>query len=228
MVMQRVLASLYRVIRWVLPRIIFKGVLNCFAKLRYAVSIGRGSVVDLGCSFSGNNIVMNDTEVSRSSFGKYTYIANNSIIRLCEVGAYCSIGDNVRTCLGLHPMYLFSTHPQTFSERPPSGNAWVTESGFAEHKYVDEAERYVVKIGNDVWVGNNVIIMDGVIIGDGVIIAAGAVVTKNLDAYGVYAGVPAKKIKSRFEQEKINYLLELQWWDKPDQWVIDNIDLMNK
>ena len=58
------------------------------------------------------------------------------------------------------------------------------------------------KIGDDVWVGAGSIIMAGVTIGDGAIIAAGSVVTKNVEAYCIYGGVPAKKIKERFSDEE--------------------------
>ena len=57
-------------------------------------------------------------------------------------------------------------------------------------------------IGRDVWVGAHTIIMTGVTIGDGAIIAAGSVVTKDIEAYAIYGGVPAKKIKDRFENEE--------------------------
>ena len=53
-------------------------------------------------------------------------------------------------------------------------------------------------IGSDVWIGSRSIIMTGVKIGDGAIVAAGSVVTKDLEPFGIYAGVPAKKIKERF------------------------------
>ena len=52
-----------------------------------------------------------------------------------------------------------------------------------------------VRIGNDVWIGANATIMPGVSIGDGAVIAAGAVVTKDVPAYTMVGGVPAKVIK---------------------------------
>ena len=54
-----------------------------------------------------------------------------------------------------------------------------------------------ITVGNDVWIGRRVIIMPGVNIGDGCVIGAGAVVTKDIPAYSVVGGVPAKIIKSR-------------------------------
>lgn len=54
-----------------------------------------------------------------------------------------------------------------------------------------------VKIGNDVWIGANAVILSGVTIGDGAIVGAGAVVTKDVSAYSVVGGVPAKLIKKR-------------------------------
>ena len=61
-----------------------------------------------------------------------------------------------------------------------------------------------VIINDDVWVGANVTILKGVTVGKGSVIAAGAVVTKNVDEYTVVAGVPAKKIKSRFNEFDLN------------------------
>jgi acetyltransferase-like isoleucine patch superfamily enzyme len=62
-------------------------------------------------------------------------------------------------------------------------------------------------IGKDVWIGAYVRIMAGVTIGDGAIIATGSIVTKNIEPFSIYGGVPAKKIKNRFEnsEDKIKH-----------------------
>ena len=71
--------------------------------------------------------------------------------------------------------------------------------------YTGRAEMKSTTIGHDCWLGAHSIIMCGVNIADGCIIAAGAVVTKDTEPYCIYGGVPAKKIKERF-----NSLVDLE------------------
>ena len=58
--------------------------------------------------------------------------------------------------------------------------------------------------------------MEGLTIGDGAVIGAGAVVTKDVPPYAVVGGVPAKVIKYRFDEDVIKELLEIKWWDLPE------------
>ena len=74
-------------------------------------------------------------------------------------------------------------------------------------------------IGNDVWIGHKASIMPGVTIGDGAIIAAHSLVTKDVPAYSIVGGNPAKLIKKRFSDKDIEQLLDLKWWD----WDIETI-----
>lgn len=60
-----------------------------------------------------------------------------------------------------------------------------------------------VVIEDDVWVGCNVTILKGVHIAEGCVIAAGAVLTRSTEPYGIYAGVPARKVSIRFSEEEI-------------------------
>jgi len=76
-----------------------------------------------------------------------------------------------------------------------------------------------VTIGNDVWLGQQVRLMPGVTIGDGVIVATRAVVTKDLEPYGIYGGIPARLIRKRFSEQIIAALLEIKWWN----WSLDKI-----
>jgi Hexapeptide repeat of succinyl-transferase len=74
-----------------------------------------------------------------------------------------------------------------------------------------------VTIGHDVWIGHGAIVMPGLSIGHGAVVAAGAVVTKNVEPYAVVAGVPARRIKWRFEKTIRERIIQLTWWDWPQE-----------
>ena len=74
-------------------------------------------------------------------------------------------------------------------------------------------------VGNDVWLGYQSLIMPGVTIGDGAIIGSRSVVTKDVEPYTIVAGAPAKVVRKRFDEETIAKLLEVKWWDLPDEEV---------
>jgi len=77
-----------------------------------------------------------------------------------------------------------------------------------EYSWKGLSDRIIIE--NDVWIGYGCIIMGGVKIGNGSIIAAGSVVTKDVEPFSIYAGIPAKRIKSRFESpEDLNKHIEL-------------------
>ena len=63
------------------------------------------------------------------------------------------------------------------------------------------AEKVIIE--DDVWIGHGSIILSGVRIGQGSVIAAGSVVTRDVEAFNVYGGNPARKIKQRFESDAI-------------------------
>ncbi len=81
-------------------------------------------------------------------------------------------------------------------------------------------------VGNDVWIGRESIIMPGVKIGDGAIIAAYSVVVKDVPAYTVYGGNPAKFIKDRFDAELKDLLLRFRWWDLEPEQLVEMLPLL--
>lgn len=84
-----------------------------------------------------------------------------------------------------------------------------------------------VRIGSDTWVGWRALIMSGVDIGDGAVVAAGAVVTKDVPAYAVVGGNPARVIRYRFDEATIEALLRIRWWDWPQERVLAHVDQLN-
>lgn len=80
-----------------------------------------------------------------------------------------------------------------------------------------------IVIGNDVWIGYEAVILSGVTIGDGAIIGTRAVVTKDVPSYTIVGGVPAKPIRKRFDEETIQKLEEIRWWDWEEERIKKNI-----
>lgn len=80
-----------------------------------------------------------------------------------------------------------------------------------------------IVVGSDVWIGYEAVILAGVTIGDGAIIGARAVVTKDVPPYTIVGGVPARPIRKRFDEDTIARLLELRWWDWPEERIAQNI-----
>lgn len=158
------------------------------------------------CSFGLYNIIYDNVFLDECILGDFTYVANGTKISKAIIGKFCSIGPDSKIGLGKHPIKDFvSTNPIFFSVLRQSGIS------FADRGYFKELEGTI--IGNDVWIGANALVLGGVTIGDGSVVAAGSVVTKNIPPYAIVGGVPAKIIKYRFDQDKINQLLELKWWN---------------
>ena len=173
-----------------------------------------------GSNFEGYNYVAKLSKVINSNIGFGTYISSYSKLYNCNIGRFCSIAQKVEIIFGEHPTRKFvSTYPAFYSSSTVNGISFVKKTRFNEYKFIDLDKKYFVKIGNDVWIGYGALIMEGLTIGDGAVIAAGAVVTKNVPPYAIVGGVPAKIIKYRFEQNDIDWLLRLKWWEKDISWI---------
>lgn len=182
-----------------------------------ACRFGSHTTIDSTSIFEGANRLGNNSVFLNSSIGYGSYVSESSFIKNTKIGKFTCIAPSVMTVAGNHPLNFVSVHPAFYSlHQIPS---YVNETKFEEYKYIDQKKKISIVIGNDVWIGTRATILEGVNIGDGAVVGAGAVVTKDVPPYAIVGGVPAKIIKYRFNDETINKLLELQWWNKGENWI---------
>ena len=156
-----------------------------------SLQIGPMSELAGDCHFGKGNIIYGNSKLVEVTMGDFSYVGGNVHIQYATIGKYCSIAEDVRIGLGIHPLDLKSTHPAFYSPQS-HWRRWVepqVPSNLIEYK--------PIVIGDDVWIGTGAMVMDGVSIADHAVVAAGAVVTKDVPAYAIVGGVPAKILKYR-------------------------------
>lgn len=161
-----------------------------------------------------------DIDETLKSIGDGTYICRGTSIYNCkEIGKYCSIARGVSIGVGSHPINWLTTSPLFYS----STRKLVDRTSYNYKNFNSP-----VIIESDVWIGTNAIILSGVKIGVGSIIAAGAIVTKDVEPYSIVAGVPAVRIKSRFEQNTVNDLIKYNVANLTINEIVENLDEIQK
>lgn len=154
----------------------------------------------------GNHVLLSSpSHIYHTKIGDYTYIAINAYISMASIGKFCSIGPNILCGWGIHPLNGISTSPMFYSTMKQNGVTLSIKDKIEERK--------PICIGNDVFIGANVTILDGVTIGDGAVIGAGAVVSKDIPPYAIAVGCPIRIIRYRFDNNKINALKKIEWWN---------------
>jgi phosphonate metabolism protein (transferase hexapeptide repeat family) len=159
--------------------------------------------VDIGayCEVGARTMLLEVT------MGDYSYVVNDSQITYTTIGKFCSIAAMTRINPGNHPMHRASQAHFTYR----ASAYFAGESDEAEFFAWRRSHR--VHIGHDVWIGHGAIVLPSRGIGTGAVVAAGAVVTKDVPAYTIVAGNPARTIRRRFSEDIANRLADLAWWD---------------
>lgn len=156
-----------------------------------------GAYCEVGARTMLVEVTMND----------YSYVVNDSQITYSTIGKFCSIAAMTRINPGNHPMQRASQSHFTY-------RASAYFAGEADdHEFFTWRRDHHVTIGHDVWIGHGAIILPGRDIGSGAVVAAGAVVTKDVPAYTIVAGNPAREVRRRFPEAIGDRLMALAWWD---------------
>ena len=149
------------------------------------------------------------------SIGRYTSLwGPNLDVTATEeftvsIGSFCSIARNVSI--------------QPFNHNYKKASTYFIGQNFFKEKWANErVSKGNVTIMNDVWIGAHSVILEGVTIGNGAIIAANCVVRTDVPPYAIVGGVPGKVVGYRFEQDIIDKLQNLSWWEWDDDKIQNN------
>ncbi len=169
----------------------------------YLKDVVTGPNIEIGDYTIYNDFVRDPRHFEKNNV-LYHYPVNGDRLK---IGKFCSIACGAKFLFtsGNHSMQSLSTY--TF---PIFYEEWGLDGKAIRSAWDNKGD---IVLGNDVWIGYEAVILSGVTIGDGAIVGARAVVTKDVPPYTIVAGVPARPIRKRFDEETIAKLQALRWWD---------------
>lgn len=184
----------------------------------YLRAVVHGHNISVGDYTIYNDFVRDPVEFERNNV-LYHYPVNGDRL---VIGKYCSIACGAKFLLNSanHTLRSLSTYPF-----PIFYEAWGTPVSEVSSAWDNRGD---IVIGNDVWIGYEAVILSGVHIGDGAIIGARAVVTRDVEPYTIMGGVPARPIRKRCDEETIQRLLALRWWDFPPEQMRKCLDALEQ
>jgi acetyltransferase-like isoleucine patch superfamily enzyme len=195
--------------------------IEVLALVRRAVSLRRlrtrfpRSVIHRGASASRDSVIGDfavlfpGASLDGSSVGAFTYVQSASVLTNADIGPFCSIAGGATIGLAEHPTHFVSSSPVFYDPSQPLPKFFVQDGVFV-------AGSLRTIIGADVWIGQAAMIKAGVRVGVGAVIGAGAVVTRDVAAYTIVAGVPARPLRKRFPEEICRRLIDSRWWELPE------------
>jgi phosphonate metabolism protein (transferase hexapeptide repeat family) len=139
--------------------------------------------------------------------GDYSYIMQDGAVWCATIGKFANIAAAVRINATNHPTWRPTLHHFTYRA------ADYFDGAENDHDFFTWRRENRVTIGHDVWIGHGSTVLPGVTVGDGAVIGAGAVVSKDVAAYTIVGGVPAKLIRERFPKPVADRMQALAWWD---------------
>jgi phosphonate metabolism protein (transferase hexapeptide repeat family) len=160
-----------------------------------------------GCRLGRYAVIGERVILREVSVGDFSYFERHAEAIYASIGRFCSIAANSRINALEHPMERLTTHKVSY--RP---NEYFRFLG-VDAAFRARRQAKMVVIGHDVWIGHGAVVMPGVSIGNGAAIGANAVVTRDVAAYTIVAGAPARPVRRRFSEEVAARIEALAWWD---------------
>ena len=178
-----------------------------FPAIRLALTRGQARSVWHSRAHLAAGIAAYGWEIGDHTYGAPTIVDGE--YGMLRIGRYCSIASEVRIVLANHATETATTYPFAALRR-----YWPSApDDVADHVGAG------VEIGHNVWIGAGATILPGARIGDGAIVGAEAVVAREVPPYCVVVGNPARVTRQRFDDVTVARMLELRWWDWPDDKV---------
>lgn len=170
------------------------------------------------CTLGRYTEVAAGAKLEETVLGDYSYVMERSDIIYAQIGKFVNIAADVRINPGNHPVEWVSQHHFLYRMTRYDLAGHDDESFFAWRRLQK------VIIGHDVWIGHRAIVLPGITIGNGAVVGAGTVVTRDVPPYAVVAGVPGRRIRSRFPEAVWRRLEQTAWWDWEHQVLAERLD----
>jgi phosphonate metabolism protein (transferase hexapeptide repeat family) len=159
------------------------------------------------CRFGRYTEVDEDVRLTDTLLDDYSYLQRNCEVMSADIGKFANIAAMVRINPGFHPMERPTLHHFSY-RRAQYGLAPEDDEAYFEWR-----RRQRVYIGHDTWIGHGCVIMPGVRIGNGAVVGSNSVVTRDVPAYAIAAGAPARVLRMRFSKQIARAIEDTAWWD---------------
>lgn len=167
------------------------------------INVPQGVIVEPYVTFNAGGWV---TPIRAHSY------TNSDIEGRVSIGRHCSIGPGLRLSGFEHPISALTTGLLAYDRSVTQITQSMKDVGVNDMPVARSKRPSGVQLGHDVWVGSDVWIRQGIKIGTGAVVAANAVVTKDVPAYAIVGGNPARILRPRFPAELADRLLASEWW----------------
>jgi len=159
-------------------------------------------------------------DITESFLDDYSYTSQNCQIIYSQIGKFVNIASFVRLNPGQHPKEWACQHHMLYRKE-------MYGFGTDDEEFFERRRQKQVIVGHDVWIGHGVTVMGGVSIANGAVIGSGAIVTKDIPAYAIAVGNPARIIKYRFAPDIIEEIEKIKWWNWSHEKIAQSLEDFN-